>query len=136
MPHGKPPADACRAWILALEAAAADVVVPAVADYEVRRELTRLGAPSQLVNLDVLRTRYQYLPVTTAAWDQAAAFWALLRNAGLPTAGPQHLDADAILAGQAMTAGRPGDTVTVATTNLSHLGRFPGIDARLWASIS
>ena len=45
------------------------------------------------------------------------------------------LDADAILAGQAALAGQPGDTVTVATTNLAHLSRFPGIDAQAWDQI-
>jgi predicted nucleic acid-binding protein len=136
MPRGKAPADACRAWLLTLEAAGADVVVPAVADYEVRRELIRLGAVAQLANLDRLRARFLYLPITAVAWDEAAGFWALLRKSGVPTAGPQDLDADAILAGQALTAGHPGDSVTIATTNVAHLGRFPGIDARHWSSIA
>jgi predicted nucleic acid-binding protein len=136
LPPGPPAADACHAWLLGLEAAGAEVVVPAVADYEVRRELLRLGAAARLRNLDGLRARFDYLPVSEAAWDRAAAFWALLRGAGAPTAGPQDLDADAILAGQAATAGQPGDVVTVATTNVRHLGRFPGVDARPWATIT
>jgi hypothetical protein len=49
---------------------------------------------------------------------------------GIPTASPDTLDADAILAGQAATAGQSGDTTTIATTKLAHLNRFPGIDAR------
>jgi len=42
------------------------------------------------------------------------------------------LDADAILAGQAALAGQTGHTVTIATTNLAHLNRFPGMDAQIW----
>jgi hypothetical protein len=41
----------------------------------------------------------------------------------------------AILAGQAALAGQPGDTVTIATTNLAHLKRFPGVDAQTWDQI-
>jgi hypothetical protein len=48
---------------------------------------------------------------------------------------PKALDADAILAGQAIAVAQPGDTVTIATENLSHLGRFPGVDAQLWSAI-
>jgi hypothetical protein len=65
----------------------------------------------------------------------AAEFWASLRQAGVPTASPDALDADAILAGQAALLGQPGDTVTIATTNRAHLNRFPGIDARIWDQV-
>jgi hypothetical protein len=44
-------------------------------------------------------------------------------------------DADANLAGQAALAGQPGDTVTIATTNLAHLNRFSEIDAQTWDQI-
>jgi hypothetical protein len=61
---------------------------------------------------------------------KAAEFWAILRQSGVPTSSSDALDADAILAGQAALAGQPGDSVTIATTNLAHLNRFPGVDAR------
>ena len=48
---------------------------------------------------------------------------------------PDALDADAILAGQAALAGQPGDTVTIATTNLAHFESFPGVDAQTWDQI-
>jgi hypothetical protein len=76
------------------------------------------------------------LPVAmTDAIVGAAEFWAMVRESGIPTSSPDALDADAILAGQASLAGQPGDTVTIATTNLAHLNRFPGIDARVWDQI-
>jgi predicted nucleic acid-binding protein len=133
--RGIPVADQCRAWLAALEAAGARVVAPEIADYEVRRELRRLGATAGVRRLDAMKARLVYLPITTAAMLAAAEFWALIRRAGLPTAAPGELDADAILAGQADTAGAPGDTVTIATTNVLHLSRFPGIDAHPWATI-
>src|SRR5271157_1547417 len=42
---------------------------------------------------------------------------------GIPTASPDALDVDAILAGQAALAGQPGDTVTIPTTKRAHLRR-------------
>jgi hypothetical protein len=76
-----------------------------------------------------------HLTLTTDAIIKAAEIWAFVRQTGVPTASPDALDADAILAGQASLAGQPGDTVTIATTNLAHLSRFPGIDAQTWDQI-
>ena len=75
-------------------------------------------------------TGFRYLTLTTDAIIKDAEFWASVRQTGVPTASPDALDADAILAGQAALAGLPGDTVTVATTNAVHLDRFTGIDAQ------
>jgi hypothetical protein len=63
----------------------------------------------------------------------AAEYWADARRAGLPTAGPRSLDADAILAAQAVLACGPADTVTVATTHVGHLARF--VAAEVWDKI-
>jgi hypothetical protein len=45
------------------------------------------------------------------------------------------LDADAIPAAQAVLAAQSGDTVRVSTTNVRHLSRFAGVDARPWTAI-
>lgn len=132
---GKRQADDCRDWIKALRAAGAVVSMPEIADYEVRRELIRAGATSGLVRLDLLKANLNYQPIRTSIMLQAAEFWAFLRNVGLPTAAAQELDADAILAATAATAWGPADMVTIATTNVAHLARFPGIDAREWNTI-
>jgi predicted nucleic acid-binding protein len=118
-----------------LEMAGASILIPAVIDYEVRRELVRVGATAKLRKLEGLRDRFPILPVSEAAWFRAAEFWALLRRMGVPTGSDAALDADAILAGCAATVGRPGDEVIVASNNVRHLSRFPGIDAREWMSI-
>ena len=111
------------------------VVMPDVTMYETRRELNRLGATAQLAQIDKLRHDLGPTPVTPEAWLKAAEFWAIVRKAGKPTADPHSLDGDAILAGVAATIGMPGDPVTIATTNVGHLARFPGIDARSWEMI-
>jgi predicted nucleic acid-binding protein len=133
---GRSRVDQCDLWLKALSSAGASVIIPEIADYEIRRELIRIGAVPSLVRLNLLRGAFDYSPITTSAMLHAAAFWAELRRLGLPTAGNESLDADAILAGQAASAGQPGDVVTIATTNLRHLGRFPGVDAQLWSSIT
>lgn len=124
---------ACREWMERLIAAGSDVVIPEIADYEVRRELLRSNKLSGLRRLDALKARLIYLPITTQAMLLAARFWADARNAGRPTASDASLDADVILAAQAVLfAGN--DDVVVATTNVRHLGRF--VAASLWQHIS
>ena len=118
-----------------LEAAGDLIVIPAIADYEVRRELIRLGASTRLRNLNELRLRFDSLDITSEALERAAEFWALLRRTGLPTAGDEALDGDAILAGRAAKMGQPEDSVLIATTNVRHLTRFPNVDAQPWESI-
>ncbi len=126
-PKRSGPADACNRWLRRLVAARVRVIVPEVADYEVRRELLRAGK----ARLDGLASVLEYLPLTTAAMRRAAELWAEVRRAGQPTAGAEALDADAILAGQALTLGTAD--VVVATTNLGHLGRF--VSAASWSDI-
>jgi predicted nucleic acid-binding protein len=128
--------DRCRAWLDAVRLAGAQVVVPEIADFEVPRELIRVGSRTGLMQLDNLRANLAYDPITTPIMDRAAESWADVRRRGLPTAADHSLDADAILAAQADLIGVFGETVTVATSNTAHLLRFPGIDARDWSSIS
>jgi predicted nucleic acid-binding protein len=128
--------DICRAWIETLRLAGVLLVLPEIAEFEVRRELIRAGARAGLTRLDNLMANLVYDTITTPVMHRAAEFWADVRRRGLPTAADQSLDADAILAAQASLVGGPGDTVTVATSNVAHLVRFPGIDARDWPSIS
>ena len=65
-PRGLAPADRCRAWIHALDAAGARVEVPEIADYEVRRELLRVGAPAALKRLDRMESGPGGMP--TSSW--------------------------------------------------------------------
>jgi predicted nucleic acid-binding protein len=131
-PRRSPPSVACAQWLQALVARGVRVIVPEIADYEVRRELLRAKKERGLARLDALAGRLEYLPLTTAAMRQAAMFWAQARQQGLPTADDKALDGDVILAAQAVTLG-VADAV-IATTNVGHLARFA--PAALWPDIS
>jgi predicted nucleic acid-binding protein len=125
----------CRTWIAALRAKGYLVIVPEITDYETRREFIRIPAPTWIAQLDAI-TATSLLPITRAAILKAAEFWALLRNTRMGTADPKELDCDAILAAQAITAAQLGDNVIIATDNIGHLSRFPGITAQPWEYIT
>jgi predicted nucleic acid-binding protein len=107
------------------------VIVPEIADYEVRRELLRANRRRGLSNLDQLVVQLEYLPLTTAAMRRAAELWAQARQQGQPTAASASLDADVILAAQALTLAAAA--VVIATANPGHLARFA--PAELWQNI-
>lgn len=113
-----------QTWLVQEMTAGAAVYISEVADYEVRRELTRLIRAGQLPasrlnRLNLLATTFTYLPVSTAMWRRAADFWADARQQGLPTASPAALDADVLIAAQAAEL-----QATVVTTNIGHIGRW------------
>ena len=132
--HSKPDAEACRRWLANLAAQGHRIWVPAIADYEVRRELIRAGKVRGVERLDALIRLTRYLAITPKTLRLAARFWAEARSTGLPTAEAAALDADMILAAQAARVARGNRLVVVATTNARHLAPF--CDARSWASIS
>jgi predicted nucleic acid-binding protein len=129
-PRPAPAGLACQQWAAALRAAGRRVIVPEITDYEIRRELIRAGRKRSLALLDGLAARFEYLPLDTAMMRRAAELWAQARQQGRPTAGDQSLDADAILAAQALSLGVP---VIVATANVAHLSRF--VPADVWQNI-
>ena len=130
-PRRSPTSTACATWLQSLLADGTRVVLPEIADYEVRRELLRANKTKGIAHLDALGKLIEYLPITTAAMRRAAEFWAQARQQGQQTAADTSLDADMILAGQAMSL-RESDVV-IATTNVGHLGRF--VRADLWTNI-
>jgi predicted nucleic acid-binding protein len=132
-PKGRARALACQQWAWGLVAAKVRVIVPEIADYEVRRELIRRGATTSLRRLDHIKAGLEYIPISTDIMLRSAELWALARQTGRPTASPDALDADCILAATALIAARPGDVVTVATDNVAHVGQF--VDARPWEQI-
>ena len=130
-PGGSKEAAACGQWLLNVASGGATVMVPEIADYEVRRELLRARRTAGIARLDALIKQVEYLALTTSAMRQAATFWAKARQQGRPTAADPALDGDVILAAQAATLGRV--EVIVATTNVRHLSRF--VPAELWSDI-
>lgn len=100
------------------------VVLPEIADYEVRRELIRKGDPRPLRRLDDLRNTLIYVPIRTEAMQRAASLWAQARGRGQPTADENALDADVILAAQALEYIGLDDDLVVITDNNRHLAQF------------
>ena len=130
-PANPPHAVACRQWVADLLAAGRRVIVPEIADYELRREFLRLQNRASVVNLDSWGQLLEYLPLTTAAMRRAAELWAQARSTGRPTAPDLALDGDVILAAQALELGVP---VIVATSNPAHLSRY--VLAADWQTIT
>jgi hypothetical protein len=133
-PHSNPSVLQCQQWLANLLRARVAVLVPEIADYEVRRELLRARKRNGVPRLDNLKAQLGYVPLTTATMLQAAAFWAQVRQQGQPTAASAALDGDVILAAQAALLIASGHSVVVATTNVGHLARL--VPAEEWPKIS
>ena len=131
-PKLSPESTLCTRWLQALIISDTRVIIPEIADYEVRRELLRANKVRGIARLDELANSLEYLPITTAAMRQAAMFWAQARQQGQPTAGDKTIDSDMILAAQATTLDVVD--VVIATTNVGHLSRFATAD--LWLNIN
>ncbi|WP_446389252.1 type II toxin-antitoxin system VapC family toxin [Coleofasciculus sp. B1-GNL1-01] len=123
----------CKRWFNSLEPKGYTVVLPEIADYEVRRELLRAGKVAGIRRLDQLKAAITYRPITTEVMLKAAELWAEARRRGKPTADSKALDGDVILAAQAILVEEEGNEVIVATTNVRHLSQF--VDAREWRLI-
>ena len=118
----------CYNWMESLLMSGHQIIVPEIADYEVRRELLRAGKTRGLARLDLLKNTLDYLPLTTDVMLKAAELWAQARNQGTPTADAKALDCDVILAAQALS-----ENGIVATENVGHLSLF--VEARNWREI-
>jgi predicted nucleic acid-binding protein len=124
----------CRQWLDDLVARGIRVIVPEIADYEVRRELLRARKLAGIARLDRVKAALDYLPITTEAILLAAEFWARARQQGRPPTGNKELDGDAILAAQALTCGVAASDLVIATLNVGHLDQFA--PAKIWQEIS
>ena len=132
MRRGIPESDDCKDWLDHILTRGTRVIIPEIADYELRRELLRLDRSASVARLDRFCSVLEYLPLTTSVMRDAAGLWALARREGRPTADDKALDGDVILAAQARSL---GDAETlVATTNVGHLSRY--VMAALWRSIA
>jgi hypothetical protein len=130
-----PTADACRQWADNCLLAGDTILVPAVIDYEVRRELIRTRKTAGIARLDafVHAEPDRWIPISDVVLRTAAELWAQSRQAGSPTADPKELDVDVILVAQALSLGVPPNALIVATTNVGHLSRF--VTAMPWTEI-
>ncbi len=74
-PKLSPESTLCTRWLQALIISDTRVIIPEIADYEVRRELLRANKVKGIARLDELANSLEYLPITIAAMRQAAMFW-------------------------------------------------------------
>ena len=123
-----------KVWLQDLPVKGYIVMLPEIADYEVRRELIREGKTAGIRRLDELKSQIPYRPLTTEVMLLAAQLWADARKRGKPTADSHALDGDVILAAQVILEVNAGNEVVIATTNVGHLSQF--VDAREWRLIS
>src|SRR5436305_4982635 len=91
-------AERCKAWVERLRNAGVNFYLPEIVDFEVRRELVRLGHSDSIQRLDLVKTASLYIPITTESMLLAADLWANARQLGRPTADSKELDIDVILA--------------------------------------
>jgi predicted nucleic acid-binding protein len=117
------------AWLDSLLARGDHLIIPEIAYYEIRRNFVfeRLGESLRV--LEDLVLRLEYAPITTTVMRRAANLWAEARWRGRPTADPRELDADVILASQALEA-----SAVLATDNVGHLAQF--VAAVHWRKIA
>jgi predicted nucleic acid-binding protein len=140
-PGSRPEVKECQRWLDTLLIAGVRVVIPAIADYELRRELIRANRQQGLARLDTLIAEFGLEPIDQDVVLEAARLWADVRSFGLPTAPELALDGDCILAAQANVLLRSSSQIEeggavqaiVATTNLKHLSRMT--TARHWRDL-
>ena len=85
-PKSSPENELCRNWLATLVYKGTQVVIPEIADYEVRRELLRADKIQGLARLDALKAMLAYAPITTPVMVKAAEFWAAARKSGRQSA--------------------------------------------------
>ena len=129
-----PTVAAFQAWFDAKSSAGHRIAVVDANRYETRRELVRINATVKLRRLDELDEITRAISVTRRDWDRASELWAEVRRQGRPTAAPDALDADAILAAVALGLSGGDEAIVIATTNVQHLAWF-GVDARTYPAI-
>jgi predicted nucleic acid-binding protein len=133
--RGKREVEDLTSWRIQAKANAAIIAIPEIADYEVRRGLLSTGATDGIDRLDLLRAELGFcIPISTAAMRKAAELWADARKEGNATADDKDIDADVILAAQAIVYAGLRDHLIVATYNARHLARY--VKAHHWDGIS
>jgi predicted nucleic acid-binding protein len=132
--RASPDVEDLRDWLIQAMANGTIVFIPEIADYEVRRGLILAGSTEGIRRLDELHENLRfYIPISTASMRKSAELWADARRRGIATADDKEIDADVILAAQAMLFTGLTDELMVATYNERHLSRY--VDAHHWKDI-
>ncbi len=107
-PKSSPENEACKNWLASLAYNGVELIIPEIADYEVRRELLRAGKDRGLGRVEghARRAAVGLRRLIGRRYDPGPAGRALVRD---------------------------GDETAIATTNVSHLALFAS--ARIWREI-
>lgn len=129
-PARSPEVDAVAKRIEELNRQGVQFLAAAIIYYELKRELLRAGKTRSVARLDgfIGRGQSSYVRLADIALRLPAELWAMKRQAGEPTADVKNIDADVILAAQALTFGVPAEELVIATTNPRHFSRL--VDAK------
>lgn len=103
-------------------AAAPEILVSVLADYELRRHLLAVNAKESLAHLDTLALSLRYLPVDAEASRRAALMRKDMASSGLS-------DAALLMAAQAQIEG------AVLVSNDRALAGIPGLLVRAWSEV-
>jgi len=106
-------------WFRRVLDSGAEVIVPEICDYELRRSLLLNGLHTSIAKLDELEKVLTYAPLTTVVMRRASELWAKCRAEHRPSSAQKALDGDVILAAQAEAMG-----AVVATENSRHLAHL------------
>lgn len=127
-------------WAIQLTHAGHRLIVPAVADFEVRRELLCAGKTQgiELLNACNMAQPDRYLPLTDSALKRAAELWSQAGNRGALPADPKELSCDVLIASQALDYqelfGLSTSDIIIATLNVGHISLFAPAD--IWTNIT
>ncbi len=116
-------------WFQQIIALDVKVILPEIADYELRRELLHQDFTKAIERLNRLKENLIYLPLNTQAMLKAAELWAHARKRGQATVDMSALDIDVILAAQALQV-----QAIVVTENVKHISRYA--PAKRWEEIA
>lgn len=114
----------CTEWLYKLLAKGARVIIPDICDYEVRRELIRIGS-SSVKELNSLRELLDCYEVTFEVLAEAAELWAESRKISQPNKLEENIDVDCIIAAccHVLERDNPGQAVILATKNIKDFQR-------------
>ena len=130
----KPRGGACNEWLVRLRRRGTVVQIPLLVDFEVRRSLMLDRAFASLDTLDRLVAQCGHFVPATRTIRIAADLWADLRRRGRSVGPDRDLQADVILAAQALELTAEGYETWIATDNLRHLRQLYRQSA-LWEDI-
>ena len=136
-PHPARESGKFQEWLNILSLKRVKIIIPSIADHELRRELMRIGAADSITQLDLIESGQHpdfpgiiYLPLTDPSIKRAAGLWAEARNLGHATAHEKALDGDVMIAAQALDHSGSASRFLIATANVADLSRYVGRRAR------